>query len=309
MEVKNVLKELLSMPASPSGEEDKLLEIMLNLFSLKDDIKSSTPGSTILYKQENVPEFFIEAHIDQVSLTCLKKEEDNFFTFKNNSIRGQGLYGIEVIYNDKHGVITSIPPHLKTNTEEKLYIDMDEDIPLGASITFSPPEIIDNYVVGPGLDNRVGLSIALSLYMENHNIGLILTKREEEGLLGAFSLAVEIKNVFVIDATYGEKGIYKGAYTEINKGPVILIGAYTDRIAMEHLIEISKNIPLNIQIEPNYPYTGTDGDAFILNDSDTSVVILAYPLLNMHSAMEVVSLKDIEELYVLTDEFIKTTYL
>ena len=51
--------------------------------------------------------------------------------------------------------------------------------------------------------------------------------------------------------------------------------------------------------------TGTNADALTLNPKTSECVLISFPIRNMHSAVEMLSLKDLENTEKLISEYIK----
>jgi endoglucanase len=92
---------------------------------------------------------------------------------------------------------------------------------------------------------------------------------------------------------------------KLGAGPAICRGANINPVVERMLIQAAEEEKIPYQIEGEPGGTGTDANAIQLTRSGVATGLIGIPLRYMHTAVEVVSLKDIENVSKLLAAFIK----
>ncbi|WP_258871095.1 M20/M25/M40 family metallo-hydrolase, partial [Halobacillus trueperi] len=180
-----------------------------------------------------------------------------------------------------------------------------------------PELLMDRYIAGRGLDNRTGQFIVgevlRRLSKEEIKIGVYAasTVNEETNMGGAYFAAAGIEPTMAIacDVTFATDypGVNKNKHGDVrlDGGPVLAKGAPINRKINKLLESTAKSLEMDVQYELTPRMTGTDADKMRLTGKGVPVSLVSLPLRYMHSPVETVSVKDIEEEISLLVEMIK----
>ncbi len=318
MNASEILMKLSSIDG-PSGMERSVIEeiesilgkgFRTNLGGLVHEVKGHGKGKKRIG---------IFAHADEISLVVSKEAGDGFFYLETvGGVDPKILPASRVKVYTRSGVIKGaigvMAPHI-TPPEKKGKVQGYDEILLDASmsdwkkigvgdrvvIDVSPCEL-DGKVCGKAIDNRAGCT---SLILATENIGKLFLKNdayfvfssmEEVGGPGARSVAYQLQldYAIVVDVTFAEN-INGTQKIDMGKGPAIGIGPFIDRDFVEKATEIAEENGIKYQIEPLPMRTGTDTDSIRIAWLGIKTLLLSIPILHMHTPVEVVDPKDIQE--------------
>ncbi|MGC8827875.1 MAG: hypothetical protein ACP5TV_12840, partial [Anaerolineae bacterium] len=124
-------------------------------------------------------------------------------------------------------------------------------------------------------------------------------------IVSAYGIAPD--TAVAVDVTFGNgPGLSEAETFELGGGPVIAIGPNVHPALHEALVETAKALEIAYQIEPMPGSSGTDGWAIQVAREGIPTAVLSIPAQNLHSPVEVVSLKDIRRAGRLLAHFIST---
>ncbi|BDC36466.1 MAG: M42 family peptidase [Candidatus Methanoliparum thermophilum] len=281
--------------------------------------------------KETRKKVMLAAHMDEIGLMVKYIDDDGFIRFIG--IGGwfyPSLLNTQVILHGSNGpikgVIGSKPPHILSEEERKKQIRLEDlFIDIGAknreevrnagiregtpvTIDVSLKDLLNDRVTGKSLDNRAGLTVLIEFMRRiDHldcDIYAVGTVQEEVGLKGAKTSSFEINPDFalVIDTTIPQDhpGIDpKRSMIEIDKGPVITIADASGRglIAPEKIIDwlinVAKDKDIPYQLEVSEGGT-TDATSIHLSRAGIPTGVISIPTRYIHSPVEVLSIKDID---------------
>ena len=335
MNLKNTLMELLSINAV-SGSEEGAYNYLTNILRNYTTSIETKNGNIIAHfgnRTADKPHVLIDAHIDQIGMICTYIMEDGFIKFSNiGGLDLRIMLAQQVIIHGKedvYGVISSVPPHLSSGKSNEvkeisdLYIDtgykkeeLEKIVSLGDKISFysDASELLNDRIASKSIDNRS--SVASILYMisligeENIDcsFSVLFSSQEEIGERGAKIAWFEIEPDFAIavDVTFAktaDEDPYKCG--NMDGGPMIGVSPSLSREISEKLINICKKQSIPYQIEVMNGLTGTNADQFSISKCGVKTCTCSIPLKYMHTPVEVVSVKDIENTSKLLVEFLK----
>lgn len=330
-----LLKKLIETPGV-SGFESKIRDFIKREAKKRnpDEIYEDTLGNLIVVKEGKSKEkVLFMAHMDELGMAVSSIDEKGFIGFqKLGGIDDRVLVSrtVRLITEDKeiYGVIGIVPPHLSVEKEiegkitpwYKLQIDIgakskEEVISLGINqgtpIVFKKDfiQLNNDLIVSRGLDDRFGCFLLLNLlevFKEKKSLNtiiLVFTTEEEIGLRGASVVAPRFNPMLstaVDSISASDFSLVSIAYKNsvvVGSGPVI---RKVDRrmVVDERLFNFftefltKKGIPFQIGV------TGGSTDASIVETAGSGFlsIPLCFPLRYTHSTVEVVSLKDGENL-------------
>jgi endoglucanase len=235
------------------------------------------------------------------------------------------------------GVVGNVAPHLtKLEGEPKppkihdLFIDIgvNNRADAGKLVRIGDPiTLVDEFdilrgdlAVARAFDNRIGtfaVAEALRLLTESKTklraeVCAVSNVQEEVGLLGARQIAYSLKPdvALVVDVTHATDypTVSKAQHgdTKIGGGPAITHGGcnHPEVVARIEAVAKAKRIPL--QHEAMSATSGTDTDVIFWTRGGIASALISLPNRYMHSPVEVVSLKDLEQIPQLLAAFVQS---
>lgn len=184
-------------------------------------------------------------------------------------------------------------------------------IHVGCVATFDDPFMVlnKNWYVGRALDNRAGgfmiAEVARMLHEQKVKLpfGLYITNsvQEEIGLRGAQMIAERIKPdvALVTDVTHCTHTpmINKIEQGDIaaGKGPGVTYGPAVQNNLLGRIINTADELKIPLQRMAASRATGTDTDAFAYSNAGVASALVSLPLRYMHTTVEMVHKKDVED--------------
>ncbi len=342
---KTFLYEYLNNNA-PTGNEVHGQKIWLRyLKPYIDDYFTDTYGTAVgVINPQADYKVVIEAHADEIAwyINYISKE-GYMYVIRNGGSdyqiapsmyakihTGQGVvpavFGWPAIHTRRDKKSKEIKPDVDTvvldggfGSKKEVY---KKGINIGDIVTFDQDlrALNNTYWVGRGLDNRMGgftiAQVARRLHENNIKLpfGLYIVNavQEEVGLRGARMIANRIRpNVALItDVCHCTASpLYnKMRHGEIasGKGPVLSTAPAVQVNVRQRLLDIARNEKINFQLAASSTSTGTDTDAFAYSGSGIAAALLSTPLKYMHTTVEMVSQKDVEQLITWMYAFLRS---
>lgn len=261
----------------------------------------------------------LEAHIDEVGFIVTDVDDNGFLTVKNcGGIDLRMLASKTVLVHGKQtvtGVFCSTPPHLGGVKEyddiSALKIDTllgktaKEIVSVGDFVTFNikATELYGSTVTGKSFDNRAGVVCLLTLAKRLNSIDLpfnvviAFTDAEELGHRGAKTVVFDVSpdEAIVLDVSFaGAPDIPGNDCGVLAGGAMIGISPVLDKQISKKLIALAKENDQPYQTEVMSGRTGTNGDTISISKSGVKTGLVSIPLRNMHTDVEMVDIKDIE---------------
>lgn len=188
-------------------------------------------------------------------------------------------------------------------------------IHVGCVITYEDgyEELAYDRIICRALDNRVGgfmIAEVARLLKENKKklpFGLYIVNavQEEVGLRGAEMMARRIKPdvAIITDVTHDSTTpmINKALEGEIacGKGPVLSYAPAVHNLLLDVLKKAAEKNKIPYQLLAANRSTGTDTDAFAYANDGTPSALISLPLRYMHTTVEMISKKDVEQTILL----------
>lgn len=342
--MEKVLKEFfykLVKAPSPSGFEQPA-QIIYREFVKKysDEVKTDVHGNVIALKEgKGKYKMMVSGHADEIGLMVNYINEKGFVYFSPiGGVDATLLPGFKVDIHTSNGTIRGIigkkAIHMMDREERKkapemknLWIDIgasdkeeaEKMVSIGDPITYQAgiDELPNDIVVTKATDNKSGVFLAGALlyYLKDTDIALNLycvsSVQEEIGLRGArtsaFGINPDIGLAFDVTISTDHPDTDKKKYGDVslNRGPVIARGANINPKVFELLIEAAKDNKLDYQVSGAPRGTGTDANAIQVTRSGVATGLISFPNRYMHTPVEMVSLKDLNNAIRLAGEFTK----
>jgi putative aminopeptidase FrvX len=231
------------------------------------------------------------------------------------SWRANVAYGQRLEIWTKRGPVPGVLAR-KVKDDEKvewaqLYVDVgarsEEDarvlVEIGDPIVVSaqPVELANGRVVSRSLDNRAGVYVALETLrrLEGANVAVVCAAQEELGAQGAQAAAHALRPdvAIALDVTYATDvpgdDPATGGHHVLGGGPAIFRGPAVNPTVFESLLEAARAEGIEHTVEAGMK-TFTDADVTFGSRGGIPTGLVSIPLRNMHSAVEIVELADLE---------------
>ena len=226
------------------------------------------------------------------------------------------------------GVVGNVAPHLTKQEGDKksppkmedLFIDIgvnkksdaEKLVRIGDPITLNPQfELFRNdLAIARAFDNRIGtFSVAETLRLLKEGkkkpqaeILAVSNIMEEVGLLGARQIAYTLKPdvALVVDVThatdYPTVNQQQHGDIKIGAGPAITHGGCNHPEVVARIEQVAAKEKIKLQHEAMSATSGTDTDVIFWTRGGIPSGLISLPNRYMHSPVEVVSLKDLEQI-------------
>jgi putative aminopeptidase FrvX len=334
------LKALLEAP-SPSGFEQPAQKVWReHVEPHADRIETDMHGNCIAIKnKKGGPRVLLAGHCDELGFMVNYISDEGFIYFRTiggfdlNIIPGRRVYihsrkGPVMGVTGKKAIhVMTAKDREKTMEIQDLWIDIgvkdkkeaESLVSIGDPITYTTAfeELRGDLAVSRGFDDKAG-SFAVGEVMRllsdqsfKAAVYSVSTVQEEVGLRGARTSAfgVDPKVGIAVDVTHAtdhpDMDKRRVGDIKLGGGPAICRGANINPVVERMLIQVAEDEKIPYQIEGEPGGTGTDANAIQLTRSGVATGLIGIPLRYMHTAVEVASLKDIENVSKLLAAFIK----
>lgn len=325
-QAKQFLLDLLNTP-SPSGYEMDIQKKWLQYVKpYVDEIATDTAGNAIAVINKDADfKVMLAGHCDEIGFLVRRIDENGFiYVEKLGGISQKPAIGMKVQILGKKpitGVIGVNAEHhggVKDDFKfHELFIDIgakskreaNEYVAIGDVAVYKrePEFLLNERLSGRGLDNRTGAFIVAEvmkrLSQRSLSVGVygVSTVNEETNMGGAYFAGAQIEPTMAIalDVTFATDypSVDRGKHGEVDieKGPVLAKGAPINRKINELLEKSAERLNISLQYELTPRRTGTDADQIRLTGKGVPVALVSLPLRYMHSPVETISLRDLEE--------------
>jgi endoglucanase len=327
------LRKLLDTP-SPVGHETRGQRVWMNyVHKFADETFSDAYGNAVaVYNKGGSPKLMLAGHADEIAMTVNYVNSEGFIYVRKVGgidaaiIRGQRV-DIHTANGVVRGVVGNVAPHLtKTDKDRKvpemhdLFIDIgtpsraeaEKVVRIGDPITlvdqFEP--LRGDLAVARAFDNRIGtwaVAETLRLLSENKKklaaeVCAVSNVQEEVGAFVARQIAYTLKPdvALVVDVTHATDfptvDQAKHGDIKIGRGPTLTHGGCNHPEIVHRLEQLAKKHNIPLQHEAMSNTSGTDTDVIFWTRGGIPSALISLPNRYMHSPVEVVSLKDLDQI-------------
>jgi len=339
----NFLYQYLNNP-SPTGFESAGQKIWLNYIKpFVDTHFVDTYGTVVgVVNPSATYKVVIEAHADEISWFVNYISKDGFIYLKRNGGSDHQIApSMRVNIHTDKGIVKGVfgwpaihvrePGKEESPSVKNIFLDLgcksdkevsDLGVHVGCVVTYQDElmELNDRYYVGRALDNRIGgfmIAEVAKLLKEKKDklpFGLYIVNavQEEVGLNGATMIARKIKpNVAIVtDVCHDTQTPMMSKITSgdihCGKGPVLSYAPAVQNNLLKLIIDTAKKNKIDFQRQAASRATGTDTDAFAYATDGIASALISLPLRYMHTTVESVNKKDVEEVIKLIYHSLKT---
>ncbi|MDX1950558.1 MAG: M42 family metallopeptidase [Verrucomicrobiota bacterium] len=327
------LETLINTP-SPSGHEAKGQRVWLNYVSeFSDETYTDAYGNAVaILNKGGSPRLMICGHADEIGMTVNFINKDGFiYVRKLGGIDPAITKAQRIVIHSRKGpvagVVGNVAPHLtkmegerKAPKMEDLFIDIGVSsrkealklVQIGDPITLADQfELLrGDLAVARAFDNRIGTwAVAETLRILSSQkeklkaeVSAVSNIQEEVGLLGARQIAYSIHpNIaLVVDVThatdYPTVNQCQHGDIELGKGPALTHGGCNHPVVVERLEKVAKEKKIDLQHEAMSASSGTDTDVIFWTRGGIPSALISLPNRYMHSPVEMVNLKDLQQI-------------
>ena len=338
------LETLVNTP-SPSGHESRGLRVWMDYAGqYADETYSDAYGNCVaVLNKGGGPRLMLAGHADEIGMTVNFIDDDGYVYVRrlggtNPAITKAQRVTIHSRKGSVKGVVGSVAPHLmRTETGapkvpkiHEVFIDIgvgsrkaaEKLIRVGDPITLNDQfELLrGDLAVARAFDNRVGTwAVAETLRLLqsgkaklNAEVCAVANTMEEVGLFGARQIAYSLHPdiALVMDVTHATDypTVDKRQHGDIKvgQGPTVTHGNCNHPEVIKRVEQVAKRLKINLQHEAISSTSGTDTDAVFWTRGGIPSGLISLPNRYMHSPVEVVSLKDLEQIPQLMAGFAKS---
>jgi endoglucanase len=327
------LRRLVNTP-SPSGHETRGQRVWLDYVKpYGEETFSDAYGNCVaVLNKGGSPRLMLAAHADEIAMTVNYIDEAGFiYVRKVGGIDAAITKAQRVVIHARSGpvkgVVGNVAPHLtKSDPDRKLpqiqdlFIDVgvasrkaaEKLVRVGDPITLADQfELLRNdLAVARAFDNRIGtfaVAEALRLLCETKRrvkaeISAVSNIMEETGLFGARQIAYSLKPdlALVVDVTHATDypTVEKPQHGDIKvgQGPTLTHGGCNHPEVVARIEAVAREQRIPLQHEAMSSTSGTDTDAIFWTRGGIPSALISLPNRYMHSPVELVSLKDLEQI-------------
>jgi putative aminopeptidase FrvX len=328
------LETLVNTP-SPSGHEYRGQRVWLDYVKqYADETYSDAYGNCVaVLNKGGTPRIMLAAHADEIGMVVNYITDEGFIYFRKiGGVDPAILRGMRVNIHTRRkgsirGVIGNVAPHLtkqegerKVPKIEELFIDIGarsreearKMVQVGDPITLHHyfERFHGDLAIARAFDNRIGTwSVAETLRLLKESkeklhaeVCAVSNIQEEVGLLGARQIAYSLgpDMALVVDVTHATDypTINKQAHgdVKVGKGPTLTHGGCNHSEILRRLETVAEKKKIKLQHEAMSNSSGTDTDVIFWTRGGIPSALISLPNRYMHSPVEVVSLKDLQQI-------------
>lgn len=337
-------KELAEIPG-PVGHEDTVQDRLVQMWGeLGAEVRRTAVGNVLAKVGGSGPRLLLFAHADEICLMVKSVDEDGFLRLWHYASDATGyppkwmapVYQPALVVTSTgtvEGVFARASGHVTggrlRDKEKTEWNDWFVDIGVrsraeaellgifpGARVIWNvPTRRVGANLVGKAMDDRAALAIitiAAQRLANGNGLGFELwlgsTVQEENGLIGAASLADEVRFDMAINVDVGLTGDHPGPDpldfpARLGGGPIVVhqdASCHYSRKLSDQLVWVAKSNDIPIQ-SAVFQFYGSDGGALLRRGVETALV--TYPTRYTHSPIETVDVADLEATVELLVQF------
>ena len=317
--MESLIKQLTAI-YGPSGHEEQVADtIQAMLHDKVDTIRRDALGNLICEKKGTDPagkRIMLAAHMDQIGLIVTHVEKEGYLRVSNvggisvNNSRTRRVKfanGVMGVLNEqplKPGETSSLRAYYidigAKDAQEALTMVNLGDVAVYAEESF---KLGINRLASPAMDDRVACALLVSI-MQNlppvkDTVIAVFTTQEEVGIRGATTSAYSVQPDvgIALDVTLtGDTPEDRRVSMNLGEGPTVLVmnaRSISNPALVQALHAAAERAGIVAQREV-LPYGGTDAGAMQLSRGGVAVCTVSVPCRYVHSACEVVDLRDVE---------------
>ena len=326
MDIQQVLQQLCALPG-PSGFEGPVAHVAADLLRpWMEEVHIDRMGNVVGVRRcgrVNAPKLLLDAHLDEIGF-LVTGHQDGFLRFAPlGGVDPRMLPDRELTIltaPPTYGVVACLPPHVQSREDmdrsqpiRELYLDVglsqeeaERRIPVGTPAVYRAGcfRLGKELLCGKALDDRACFATLLRtaelLNQIELDVDLYLlgSTQEETHSTGAITAAYGIVPdlCVAVDVTHGDSpDAPKEKIFPLGDGPVVGVGPNCTRWMSKRLFRIGGELGISCQTEVMSGHSGTNGWPLQISREGIATAVLSVPLRYMHTPVEVVHQKDLED--------------
>ncbi|MBI4664177.1 MAG: M42 family metallopeptidase, partial [Verrucomicrobia bacterium] len=327
------LRALLNTP-SPPGHEARAQRVWLDYVKpYADETYTDAYGNAVaVLNKGGSPRLMLAGHADEIAMTVNFIDPDGFiYVRKLGGVEPAITKAQRVTIHSRggpvKGVVGNVAPHLTKHDEDRkppkihdLFIDIgvrnrkeaENLVRIGDPVTLNDDfELLrDDLAVARAFDNRIGtFAVAETLRLLAGSRGKLKAEiaavsniMEEVGLFGARQIAYALKPdaALVVDVTHATDypTVSKAQHGDValRKGPTLTHGGCNHPEVVALLEKIAREQKIRLQHESMSATSGTDTDVIFRTRGGIPSALISLPNRYMHSPVEIVSLRVLDQI-------------
>jgi endoglucanase len=327
------LENLINTP-SPSGHETRGQRVWLDYAAqYADETFTDAYGNAVaVLNKGGSPRLMLAGHADEIAMSVNYINKEGFIYVRRvGGVDPAITKAQRVIIHSRNGpvkgVVGNVAPHLTKQEKEhkapeihELFIDIgvaskkdaEKLIRIGDPITLDQKfELLRNdLAIARAFDNRIGtFAVAEALRLLQPSVKKLKAEvcavsniMEEVGLFGARQIAYSLKPdvALVVDVThatdYPTVNQQQHGEVKIGQGPSLTHGGCNHAEVVARLEAVAEAEKIKLQHEAMSATSGTDTDAIFWTRGGIPSGLISLPNRYMHSPVEIVNLKDLEQI-------------
>jgi putative aminopeptidase FrvX len=339
IQAQEFLTELLAAP-SPSGFEQPAAKLWREYVKPHvAELTGDVHGNSIAVLNPDAEfKFMLAGHIDEIGLMITHIDDKGYiYTAQIGGMDPALLIGQRVrIITQKgevFGVIGRKAIHQMTPDERKKNVEMDNIwIDIGCDskkaaekrVAIGDPMVVDvacrklngDKIVSRATDDKAGAFVVAEVMRQLSRRKLkvcvmgVATVQEEVGVRGAITSSYNVNPDagFAVDVTFAsdhpDTNPKKMGEVKLGKGPVLHRGPNINPVMEVELFKVAKTQKIAYQVTAEPRGTGTDANAMQLSRGGAATALISVPNRYMHTPVEVISTKDLDNVVKLIVEYI-----
>src|SRR5437867_1196888 len=329
----NFLRTLVNTP-SPVGHEVRGQRVWLDYArQFAEETFSDAYGNCVaVLNKGGSPRLMLAGHADEIAMAVNYITDEGFIHVrKMGGVDAAITKAQRILIHTRNGpvkgVVGNVAPHLMKEEKDPkppkihdIFIDIGVDtrreaeklVRIGDPITLTDEFDVlrGDLAVARAFDNRIGtfaVAEALRLLREGKQqpkaeVCAVSNIMEEVGLLGARQIAYSLKPdvALVVDVThatdYPTVNQPRHGEVKLSNGPTLTHGGCNHPEVVERLEELARKLKIPLQHEAMSASSGTDTDVIFWTRGGIPSALISLPNRYMHSPVELVSLKDLQEI-------------
>ncbi len=327
--------ETILKTMSVSGHEEELQKKVISYMKpYADQIMTDVTGNVIsVLNPESDSKVLLCGHIDEIGFIVTHIQSDGTLKVTNaGGVRAVLYLGSQVQIKTKTGIVNGvvITNGVLTKRNDLSCADLTIDIgapskedaltmvsvgdPVCAKTDVLP--LMNDRLAARAMDDRIGAFIVTEALIRakekdcKTGVYAATTVGEETTMRGAYWSAAKVKPscAIAVDVTYTSD--YEGAdpnstgEISLGKGPVLCHSSIVSKKMNQLLAECAADLNIGLQYEIAPGRTGTDADKMHFANDGIPTALVSIPLRYMHSSIETLDMKDVEQIIELLAEFV-----
>ena len=328
----SLLKKLVATPTPSGWEYDGLKLLAEYVAPVAAKVEFDVHGNLRAVMNPGAPlRVMIDGHCDEIGFMVQYVDDKGFLTMcAVGGVTAPLLAGERIVIQGRNGPVNGVfgarPPHLmKPEDRGKVAPQALEDavVDIGASskkealelVELGAPAVIDagwrplagDRVACRGFDDRIGAFIVAEVFKRlageklNVELHMVASVQEELGLVGARTAAYDIAPHAGICVDVGFASDTPGndvklvGEAKLGGGPLVVYGPTYNEALRSHVEKQAEAAGIPLQRQVRARGDGTNAMAMRLARGGAAVALVSIPLRYMHSAVETLSLDDVEK--------------